>query len=601
MPKVAKQESFEQFRRPIKVGFDLDGVLLYNPVRAYRPVISFIKKRILKRKKTRFFVPTSPLQKLLFTLLHKSSVFIAPGFERIKQLRDAGIIEPYLVTARFSFLKNDLQEWLKKMDADSVFVESYANTDDEQPHLFKARKIQELGLDMFVEDNWDIVERVNRIVRPKKPDFMCWWVSNIMDSGIPYPHKVLSLDEAIDGIGFGMAGKSQTKVLVASDFFYPHWTGIAQSFLHFFSAVEDEFSIQVQTIKHQTILPRCGQINRLPVWRSRPLLGVSRAQISVEYIYSVWRSSKLADVLVINSPSAHILPLALIAFLRRIRLVVFHNGDLLLPKGFLNRAMEFVFDLSTHLACKVAGTVATYTQDYAEHSRILSKYLEKTVATGIPLVAAVEHPAVLPLEPEKTKAQQQLLQLKIDEIQRLKTKNTQVVLIGFAGRFVEEKGFDILFRAIPAVVKRFPQAIFAFAGETKMGYEGFFEGNAELYRSVKSQVRLLGLLDEKALSAFYDELDLFVLPSRSDCFALVQAEAALHGVPLVVADIPGARDLVMQTGAGLLFASQNSEDLSKKIIEAVERQHEFQSKRDSVALYFDYEKRRKTFAQLLSE
>jgi hypothetical protein len=186
--------------RPIRVGFDLDGVLLYNPIRNFRPVISFVKKNILGRKKTTFMVPKSAWQQLIFIWLHKTSLWISPGLEEIKALTAAGVIEPYLITARFSFLKADLNYWLKKLKAESVFVEVCANSKDEQPFDFKAKQIKRLKLDMFVEDNWDIVVKLHTLIQPSQPKFICWWVSNIMDWRIDYPHKVATLAEAIKKI-----------------------------------------------------------------------------------------------------------------------------------------------------------------------------------------------------------------------------------------------------------------------------------------------------------------------------------------------------------------------------------------------------------------
>lgn len=189
-----------QFTRPLRVGFDLDGVLLYNPIRTFRPIISFVKRFILGRKKTTFFVPKFKWQQQIFILLHKTSLWISPSLEDIKTLKAAGLIEPYLITARFGFLENDLNFWLKKMRAKEIFVEICANSKDEQPFVFKANQIRRLKLDMFVEDNWDIVMKLHTLIKPQQPEFICWWVSNLLDWRIIYQYKVASLAEVIKKI-----------------------------------------------------------------------------------------------------------------------------------------------------------------------------------------------------------------------------------------------------------------------------------------------------------------------------------------------------------------------------------------------------------------
>lgn len=197
--------------RPVRVGFDLDGVLLYNPVRIFRPIITWVKRVVLGRKKTKFFVPQTYWQQQIFIWLHRTSLWVAPGLDEIKALKAAGVIEPYLVTARFNFLKGDLDEWLERMKADEIFTEILYNQANEQPFTFKAKQIERLQLEIFVEDNWDVVQKIQELVGEKRPSFVCWWVSNILDWSQPYAYKVSSLQTALDGIKAGLAEKNTQK------------------------------------------------------------------------------------------------------------------------------------------------------------------------------------------------------------------------------------------------------------------------------------------------------------------------------------------------------------------------------------------------------
>jgi len=184
-------------RKPIKVGFDLDGVLLYNPARIVRPLISLLKKKkiLIDRKELEFYVPKPGPQQLMWDLFHKSSCFMAPGIDRIRLMKKEGIIEPYLITGRFGHLENDFNKWKRKMRADELFERCYMNSADEQPHLFKERLITELNLEIFVEDNWDIVKYLSSNKKRK-----IIWVSNIFDWKITHPYKVSNLNQAIDRI-----------------------------------------------------------------------------------------------------------------------------------------------------------------------------------------------------------------------------------------------------------------------------------------------------------------------------------------------------------------------------------------------------------------
>ncbi len=185
-----------QKQSALKVGFDMDGVLLYNPARLVRPLISSLKKKdvCIHRKELEFYVPQSRWEEIMWELFHKSSIFIAPGFELIEQYKEQELLDPYLITGRFAHLRKDFAKWQRKLKTDKVFHQAFMNDQDEQPHLFKERKIQELGLEYFIEDNWDIVHYLSDKLKGKCKIF---WITNIFDRKIDYPDKFSSLKQAL--------------------------------------------------------------------------------------------------------------------------------------------------------------------------------------------------------------------------------------------------------------------------------------------------------------------------------------------------------------------------------------------------------------------
>lgn len=179
----------------MKVGFDLDGVLLYNPARIARPIIVAIKKLFFKQKVDQFFLPQAKWQKYIWLLFHESSLFVAPGYKKLKKLVTANKIEAYIITARYEFLKDDFQQWLNKIEADKFFAGCYYNNNDEQPYVFKQRMIDQLKLDIFVEDNWDNVKKMT-----KNKSTKIFWISNILDWRIPYEYKFSSFKKTLEAI-----------------------------------------------------------------------------------------------------------------------------------------------------------------------------------------------------------------------------------------------------------------------------------------------------------------------------------------------------------------------------------------------------------------
>ena len=69
------------------------------------------------------------------------------------------------------------------------------NEKDEQPHEFKERMIKELKLDIFVEDNLDIV----RHLRKTTPSHIVW-VYNLFDFFVHDDHRYPDLKKAVEYI-----------------------------------------------------------------------------------------------------------------------------------------------------------------------------------------------------------------------------------------------------------------------------------------------------------------------------------------------------------------------------------------------------------------
>ncbi len=190
-------------KRPLKVGFDLDGVILYNPVRVLRPFSAFISKLIFKKKATNFFIPKTRLTKFAWYLLHKSSFIPARGLDDLGKLVQEGKVEAHLITGRYASLSKDFESWMKAINSNHIFASQSHNIKNEQPHIFKQNMIKKLGLDIFVEDNWDIVRELTQATGSKLQatgKTRIFWITNLLDKHIPHEHKFYNLRDAIQKI-----------------------------------------------------------------------------------------------------------------------------------------------------------------------------------------------------------------------------------------------------------------------------------------------------------------------------------------------------------------------------------------------------------------
>lgn len=181
--------------KPIKVGFDFDGVVAYNPFRIVRPTVAFIKKQFFGVEKLSFWYPKHSWQQVFWKVVHESSIYPARGVEILKEFVDRGFVEAHLVTARYSFLDDHLNDWLNKYKLTKYFASINLNKNDLQPHIFKEEFMKKYKLDYFVEDNLDIVRYLDKRSKTK-----IFWIYNILDRNYPYSYKFPYLEKALKSI-----------------------------------------------------------------------------------------------------------------------------------------------------------------------------------------------------------------------------------------------------------------------------------------------------------------------------------------------------------------------------------------------------------------
>lgn len=178
-----------------KIGFDLDGVLLYNPARIVRPLVAFTKKYFLKRDLDKFYFPKNTFEKIIWAFFHKSSLFKATGVDDIYPLIKKKKLKVYIISARYELLENDFNKWVARIDPEHIYAGYFFNNENEQPQVFKEKMIKRLGLDSYVDDNWDIVKYLSAKTKTK-----IYWIYNIFDRSINYKNKYASFKKLIKEI-----------------------------------------------------------------------------------------------------------------------------------------------------------------------------------------------------------------------------------------------------------------------------------------------------------------------------------------------------------------------------------------------------------------
>jgi glycosyltransferase involved in cell wall biosynthesis len=348
------------------------------------------------------------------------------------------------------------------------------------------------------------------------------------------------------------------RVLTVLTYYEPHWTGltqIARAIAEGLAARGHE--VTVLTSRHDPALPREETLRGVRIVRLWAPVRVSRGVLTPGFPVAAARLIRAADVVQMHTPLPEALLVAALCRLERRPLLMTHQGDLVMPEGAVSQAIERAGTGMMRAAARQATKISTHSRDYAEHSSLLSPFLGK--------LQAIYPPIDLP-PPDPAAAERWRRELGLAE----------VPVVGFAGRWVEEKGFDNLLRSIPALAAAVPDARLVYAGQQSMGYERFYESCLRLLEPQRDRITFVGLVKERAqLANFYALCDVLAVPSRTDCFPAVQVEAMLSGTPVVVSDIPGARVPVRETGMGVLVREGDPEALADGIATVLRRRADF--------------------------
>lgn len=135
-------------------------------------------------------------------------------------------------------------------------------------------------------------------------------------------------------------------------------------------------------------------------------------------------------------------------------------------------------------------------------------------------------------------------------------------LIMYVGRIVYHKGLEYFVRAAKYLESRDVQFLLVGTGDFRKELEDIIEREG-----LEDMVMFAGRVPNEELPDYYAATDVFVLPSvsRLEAFGIVALEAMASEVPVIVSDIPGVRDVIVEGKNGLLTEPMNSEDLAGKI------------------------------------
>ena len=331
------------------------------------------------------------------------------------------------------------------------------------------------------------------------------------------------------------------RIAQVSPWFSPHFGGV-ESHVRSLSRelARRGHEVTVVTSQHDRTLSAEEMVDGFRVIRVRPRFIFMQTPITPRMRGSLRALS--ADVVHAHSPP----PLAshyagAVASERGIPYVVTYHCDVELPSAF-GSVVESIYRRSLGAdTLRNANQVIVTTRTYAATSRAIWRY----------------NPSVIPNAVDHRRFRPDVDGSAVRSKLRIPPEVPIVLLVG---RIVPHKGVEHFVEAARYV----PDASFLVAGG---GSSLDAMKRLALSMGVADRVRFLGRISDDRLPEVYAACDVFVLPSvsRLEAFGIVALEAMSTGKPVIVADIPGVREIIEDGRDGLLADPVNPRDLAEKI------------------------------------
>lgn len=139
-------------------------------------------------------------------------------------------------------------------------------------------------------------------------------------------------------------------------------------------------------------------------------------------------------------------------------------------------------------------------------------------------------------------------------------------------RLEPRKGVDMVIRAMRAISKAFPDALYIVAGEgrDRKRLEQLAEDNG-----VSGSVCFVGAVDSDFKAALFASSDVFAMPTRREGdsvegYGMVYVEAGWYGVPSLAGRVGGATDAVLDDETGLTCDAASVADVSAKLMRLID-------------------------------
>ena len=135
-------------------------------------------------------------------------------------------------------------------------------------------------------------------------------------------------------------------------------------------------------------------------------------------------------------------------------------------------------------------------------------------------------------------------------------------ILGVVSRLEPIKGMDLVVPAFAEVLKRFPEVRLLVVGDGPL--RATMEQQA-VELGCADRITWVGRQPQEELNRWYGQMDIVLMPSRSEGFGLTAIEAMANGCVMVASNVGGLPEVVRDGVCGLLHSTEDVHDMAEKI------------------------------------
>jgi glycosyltransferase involved in cell wall biosynthesis len=152
-------------------------------------------------------------------------------------------------------------------------------------------------------------------------------------------------------------------------------------------------------------------------------------------------------------------------------------------------------------------------------------------------------------------------------IRRLIGVPNEAVLLGTVANLFPRKGYEVMLRALPAIIHAVPMVHYVIVGSDDHGYADQLTRLANEL-TIADRVHIVGFQDP--VQPFLAALDLYMHPALMEGFGIAVVEAMAMGKAVVATTTGGLPEVVAQGETGLLVPPGDAESLAEAAISLLE-------------------------------